>query len=112
MSAYLNRSLLQKLSETRRREARALMTAGHFEGAYYLVGYAVECALKACVAKQIKRYDFPDKKLASEVFTHDLEKLVRVAGLSNDLARDLSQFQAFELNWTIVKDWSEAKRYE
>lgn len=44
------------------------------------IGYAIECALKSCVAKQVKRYDFPDKKIANEAFTHDLEKLMKVAG--------------------------------
>lgn len=52
------------------------------------MGYAVECALKACVAKQVRRYDFPDKKLANEAFTHDLEKLVRVSGLWRLLEQD------------------------
>src|SRR5438094_3909647 len=28
-------------------------------GAFYLGGLAIECALKACIAKKTKRYDFP-----------------------------------------------------
>jgi len=46
-----------------------------------MAGYAVECALKACIAKQTKRYDFPDKKRVRDVFTHNLETLVKVAEL-------------------------------
>ena len=34
-----------------------------WDAAYYMIGYCVECALKACIAKQIRRFDFPDKKL-------------------------------------------------
>lgn len=54
----MNRATFQRISELRRSDAKALLTAGHYPEAYYLVGYAVECALKACVAKQVQRYDF------------------------------------------------------
>lgn len=93
-------------------EARTLLAVGHYPGACYLIGYAVECALKACVAKQVRRYDFPDKKLANEAFTHDLEKLIKVAGLAPDFERDRKRNPGLELNWAIVKDWSETVRYE
>jgi hypothetical protein len=72
----------------------------------------VECALKACVAKQVKRYDFPDKKLANEAFTHNLEQLVRVAGLASEFENDRKARAALDLNWAVVKDWSESTRYE
>ena len=54
----MNRTDLQKLSNARIREARILFAAGEYSGAYYLAGYAVECALKACIAKSVKRHDF------------------------------------------------------
>lgn len=88
------------------------MNAGHYPGAYYLVGYAVECALKACVAKQVRQYDFPDKRLANEAFIHDLEKLVRVAGLAPVFEKERQTNRALESNWAVVKDWSETSRYE
>jgi HEPN domain-containing protein len=46
----MHRNDLMRLSRLRIREARVLLEAGEFPGAYYLAGYAVECALKACVA--------------------------------------------------------------
>ena len=108
----MNRNAFQQISRIRTREARALLDAGYYPGAYYLIGYAVECALKACVSKQVKRYDFPDKKLANEAFTHDLEKLVRIAGLAPDFERERRTNLDLELNWAVVKDWSESIRYE
>ena len=48
---FLSRKELQALSGIRLREARALARLGMNDGAYYLAGYAVECALKACIAK-------------------------------------------------------------
>lgn len=41
----------QDLAMVRVREAEMLLAAGLFDGAYYLAGLAVECALKACIAK-------------------------------------------------------------
>ena len=76
------------------------------------MGYAVECAMKSCVAKQVKRYDFPDKKVATEAFTHDLEKLVKVAGLSPEFEKDRKADQTLDLNWAVVKDWNESSRYD
>src|SRR5690242_7885063 len=46
----------KKLAEIRMAEARTLLKARHYDGAYYLAGYAVECALKACIAKRTKKY--------------------------------------------------------
>jgi len=108
----MNRADLQKVSMMRQREARALLDAGHFPGSFYLMGYAVECALKACFTKQIKRHDFPDKKLINDAYTHNLEHLVKTAGLEDDFKEDKEVNPSLELNWTTVKDWSESKRYD
>lgn len=93
-------------------EAKDLLDGGHYPGAYYLLGYAVECALKACGAKQVKRHDFPDRKVAAEAFTHDLEKLVKVAGLGPDFEKDRKANSVLDLNWAVVKDWNESSRYD
>ena len=108
----MNRGIFQQISEIRRRDAVTLLKARQYSGAYYLIGYAVECALKACVAKQVRRYDFPDRKLANEVFTHDLEKLMSLAGLAPELKKEMEVNKPLELNWAVVKDWSESSRYE
>lgn len=89
----MNRNDFIKLSAVRIEEAKILLDAGRYEGSYYLAGYAVECALKACIAKQTKQYDFPpSKKVAEAAYTHDLEKLMKPAGLelafNNALATD------------------------
>ena len=108
----MNRKEFQQISRIRVQEARTLLNAGHYPGAYYLMGYSVECALKACVAKQVKRYDFPNKNLANKAFTHDLEKLVEAAGLAPVFSTDRRANPALEVNWAVVKDWKESSRYE
>lgn len=85
----MNRSELQEISRIRINEAATLLRAGQYAGAYYLAGYSVECALKVCIAKQTKKYDFPNKELAIKVWVHDLEKLIKLAGLWPKLDRDM-----------------------
>jgi hypothetical protein len=88
-----------------------LFAAGAFEGAYYLAGYAVECALKACVAKQTREFDFPDKRLAERSYTHDLVQLLRISGVEANFAESIRANEALATSWDIVKDWSESSRY-
>jgi hypothetical protein len=85
----MNRSDLQKIADIRVIDAKLLLDAGRFEGAYYLIGYAVECGLKACIAKQIKEFDFPDKKLVNDSYSHDLLKLLRLSGVGHLFEADL-----------------------
>jgi hypothetical protein len=73
----MNRNDLHRLSATRAREARVLLDNSCYDGAYYLIRYAVECALKACIAKETRRYDFPDKRTVVESYVHDLDRLVK-----------------------------------
>jgi hypothetical protein len=46
----------KSLADLRIEDARLLLRSGRQQGAYYLCGYAVECALKACIAKTVKLY--------------------------------------------------------
>ena len=55
----MDRKDLRALSRVRLSGARALLKARLPDGAYYLAGYPVECALKACIAKETQRYEFP-----------------------------------------------------
>ena len=107
----MNRTDLRNLSALRAKEARVLLDNDCYDGAYYLIGYAVECALKACIAKRTQRYDFPDKRTVNESFTHNLEKLVQVIGLQAALAIESRRDPAFGVNWSVVKDWDEQSRY-
>jgi len=105
----MNRADLQQLSELRIRESRTLLGAAEPSGAYYLAGYAAECALKACIASQTQQYDFPDKRLVNASHTHNLSELLGIAGLRQRLDAADAGIRA---NWAIAKDWSEQSRYE
>lgn len=107
----MNRTGFQEISELRLRESRALLAAGFPEGAYYLAGYAVECALKACIAKRTQEHDFPDRR-SIQYYSHDLEKLLGFAKLENELEQEMQSDARMKTQWDIVKRWSEESRYE
>jgi HEPN domain-containing protein len=107
----MNRADLQRLSEMRIDEAKVLSAAGKYAGAFYLAGYAVECALKACIARQTNQYDFPDLELVRDSYSHDLERLLRIAGLESALRKDQRSNHELGVNWDFVKGWEETSRY-
>jgi HEPN domain-containing protein len=107
----MNRMDFQQLAELRLKEARALLAAGFPEGAYYLAGYSIECALKACIAKRTREHDFPDRRLVDKSYTHDLEKLIDAAELSGSLKKDRASNRRLEMEWEYVQRWSEQSRY-
>lgn len=110
----MNRTDLQRLAEERVADAKALLDAGRWSGAYYLAGYAVECALKACIAKRTNQHDFPDKATAVDSYTHNLNRLIEVAGLklALQLATTPAANPTLGRNVQRTKDWSETTRYE
>lgn len=111
-ASIVNKTDLETLTDIRIQEAATLLTADLYNGAYYLAGYAVECALKACIAKQVQQYDFPDKPLAEKAWKHDLESLITTAGLKDKLVERKAIGGLFNQFWGVVKDWNESKRYE
>ena len=109
----MNRSDFQTLAQVRIKEALVLLENQCYEGAYYLAGYAVECALKACIAKNTNQYDFPpDRTTINRIYSHNLEWLLREANLE-DAHRERAQSNpTFADYWEVVVRWSETSRYE
>jgi HEPN domain-containing protein len=109
----VNRLEFQRLAEDRIADAKILLDAGRWAGAYYLAGYAVECGLKACIARLTNQDDFPrDRKFVEECYTHNLEKLLRAAGLKPALDADTLANPIFASHWGVARDWQETSRYE
>lgn len=76
----MHRTEYQRLAELRLDDADVLLAAGRWGAAYYLLGYSIECALKACVAKQFGQHEIPDKRLVEKVYTHNLVTLLDNSG--------------------------------
>jgi HEPN domain-containing protein len=107
----VDRAELQRIAKERISDANVLLAARHWSAAYYLAGYAVECGLKACIAKLMKSEEFPDRNFAEKCWTHNLAQLLVLAGLKDNL--DTASLADPDLldNWDIAKDWSESSRY-
>ena len=108
---FVNRRDLQFLARSRLTEAKALLGAGHPDGAYYLAGYAVECGLKACIARRTERHEFPDKRTVDASHTHNLRDLVKVANLEQKRLEAAKGDPLFRNHWDLVQQWSEHSRY-
>jgi HEPN domain-containing protein len=106
------RAEFQELAGVRLEEAKSLLDLGKWGGAYYLAGYAVELALKACIIKTLMATDaFPDKKFSENCYTHTIEKLVGLAKLVDARKTAMDADPDLQTNWAEARDWSEEKRY-
>jgi hypothetical protein len=92
----VTRTEFQQLADVRIDEARVLLAQGKYDGAYYLAGYAVECALKACIAKRTRPDDFPDRTFAQQCYTHNIAALIDLAGLAAQRDADAAADGAFK----------------
>jgi hypothetical protein len=109
----MNRAGWQQLAGERVKDAKGLLKIRRWSGAYYLAGYAVECGLKSCVIAYLMRTDdFPERRFSEQCWTHDLEKLVALAGLKAALDADTTADAELLKNWDVVKDWEESSRYD
>ena len=111
--ALLTRDKLRQLSDNRLQEADVLLKTGLWTGAYYLTGLAVECALKSCLAGAVREHDFPDKDFVNRMYVHNLTKLFELNGaLWAQFQADIKVDAKLNINWSVVKDWDDGKRYE
>ncbi|MEZ2347702.1 HEPN domain-containing protein [Terriglobus sp. RCC_193] len=107
----MTRSDFQLLAELRLQEAQLLLSVGSYSGAYYLAGYVVECALKACIAKSTQAYDFPDRKRTNDSYSHDVASLLKTAGLESALKYARQDKPGLGTRWEIAREWNEGSRY-
>ncbi|HEY7424547.1 MAG TPA: HEPN domain-containing protein [Gemmataceae bacterium] len=121
----MNQAELRKMAEERILDAKVLLNGGRWAFAYYVAGYAVECALKSCVLVRMIETGgvFKDKKFAEKCWTHDFGELVELAGLTTELNKTFAGSAAavavggppggsFVVYWETVKRWKESSRYE
>jgi len=108
----MTRKDFQRLTRLRLNDARTLLRNGNNEGAYYLTGLAVECALKAAIARRTQRHEFPPKPtIVRGIYDHDLNKLLIAAGLEKALEAAAAGNAALKQSWVLVKDWTVESRY-
>lgn len=104
----------QGLAQSRIEDAEILLRNERFSAAYYLAGYAVECALKARIASLIKEREFPPdpKYVRAKLYTHSLADLLVAAELAPVFESKSKQEPSFGNQWRTVNGWSERSRYD
>ena len=112
MSGPVDKETLTSLAESRLGEAQILLEHERWSGAYYLAGYSVELALKACIANQFGARQIPDPKFVRAIYTHAPNELIVRAGLDGLLKKAMNDDFELDRNWRIVSDWREDCRYE
>lgn len=113
----MTRKELQEAAKDRLRDAKALLGRKRWTGAYYLTGCAVECGLKACVIKRIAETAvlFGDEKFLKALagcWTHELQKLVQLAGMEAEFGLARGADAALQEYWNVTLLWSETARYQ
>lgn len=89
-----------------------MLRTRNFEGAYYLTGLALECALKSAIARRTQKYDFPPKpRVVAGFYEHDLNRLLAGAGLEAALNTAVLSNPTLKANWALAKDWTIEARY-
>ncbi|MDQ7842040.1 MAG: DNA-binding protein [bacterium] len=102
---------LEKLALLRLEDSILLLQATRFSSAYYLAGYAVELALKACIAKLVQPNTIPDKAFVNAIYVHKLDSLLGTAGLRPAFDSDSNADPQLAAYWAIANNWSEESRY-
>jgi hypothetical protein len=67
--------------------------------------------LKACIAKETKRSEFPELDRVKGSYTHNFAVLVKLADIDGSLRDEETNDPDFRLNWQLARDWSEKARY-
>jgi AbiV family abortive infection protein len=101
----------KQLAEQRLEDAELLFANCRYPAAYYLAGYAIECALKACICKTIREEAWPTGELKKTYFVHKLGNLLKLSGQEKDFYTAQDSDQALADNWKTISDWAEDKRY-
>lgn len=100
---------LDNIARARIEDAKALLTAGRFDGATYLCGYAVEVALKARICRTLNWAEFPSTGGEFQAYrsfqVHELDVLLRLSG------QEVRIKQNYFPLWNAVAVWRVESRY-
>lgn len=106
----LRSNILCRLAETRIREGKALLKQGHYTGAAYISGYAIEFYLKAMLASQQSAGFWP-LVIPDKYKTHNLSFLLKECGLLSVMKAASSKNFELGANWKVLENWGTELRY-
>jgi hypothetical protein len=97
----------KKMTRARLRTVDALIKAGDWDMAAYMMGYVLECGLKGAICSRLNLDTYPDgnDEIARFFKTHKFDPLLIMSGLFN-IFRTSNTQQAFH-NWSdFTKEYS------
>ena len=103
----LTKSDIEKLAQLRLDDSLLLMRAERSSSAYYLAGYAIELALKACISKLFLPNVIPEKSFVDAVYTHKLDNLLATAGLTIKFKEACTADHLLAAYWGVASQWRE-----
>ncbi|MCG6206865.1 HEPN domain-containing protein [Rhodopseudomonas sp. HC1] len=109
--AILSRTSLQEAAIVKIDDARLLFENSRWSNAYYLYGYGIELALKACIARQILAETVPDPSILKGFLDHNFGRLISLSGLAEPL-KVMRLDPEFDSRWSILTEWSVESRYD
>ncbi len=98
-------SELLRIAAVRLKDAAVLLAARRYDGAVYLCGYAVECALKARICRTLRWQDYPLTKGYKSFKVHNLGVLLHLTGREQIVKRN------YFFEWSVVAKWDPEVRY-
>ena len=105
----IDRKELKEVAKAKLKDAEVLYQNKRYDSAYYLVGYAVELALKARICRTLKWSGFPETggefKNLQSFKTHNLEVLLKLSGVEEKIRTN------YISEWSIVLEWNPELRY-
>jgi HEPN domain-containing protein len=107
----MNRSTLKSVAIKKLKASKILFNAQDYDTAGYLLGYVVECSIKALICRKLNLTDYPDTGKHHDVFaSHDFDRLLLLSGYSKEI--DLNINSDLFNNWsTLTRDWKTQTRY-
>jgi hypothetical protein len=97
------------MSLARQHETTARLLAENREvaaQAYFHVGFAAECALKAYIMWSERLNNWPDRDSRPDLYTHDLTRLADLAGIERRTTDPIGP------SWKTVLDWNRSQGYD
>lgn len=80
-------------------------------GAFYLIGYVIELALKICISNYFLSKHYPPDNFKKNHFKiHDYEHLLSFTGLYKEMY-SRSNTDLLRQNWNIILQWNPEIRY-
>ena len=110
-----NPTIIRQIAQQRIEEAECLFANGHFDGAYYLAGYALELTLKAKICDCLRVPNFYKQHITGELSkafkTHKIDNLLLFTGLHETLNTEKQTNPVLLTTWSVVTCWNENSRY-